>query len=98
MDFPVANALELGELLLRRFDRPFSAGRRSNEDRALAAAEKPIVSRDLIHETDAITRHLSSPNPVSHTIMARRSMGLDDLDQFRRTQRQRFAHDTTLRT
>ena len=27
MNFPIANAFELGELLLRRFDRQFSAGR-----------------------------------------------------------------------
>jgi hypothetical protein len=59
VNFPVANALELGELFLRRFDRLFSAWRRSNDNRALAAAEEPIVYGNLIHETYAIIRHPS---------------------------------------
>src|SRR5262249_48948622 len=59
MNFPVANALEFGELLLSRFDRPFCAGRRPNDDGPLTAAEKLIVSWNLIHETDAIAGHLS---------------------------------------
>ena len=44
-NFPVADALEFGELLLRRFEGPFDVGSRANEYRALATAEKPIVSR-----------------------------------------------------
>jgi hypothetical protein len=60
MNFPFANPLELGELFFRRFDCPFNAGRRSNYDRPLAAAEKLIVSGDFVHETDAVARHLSS--------------------------------------
>jgi hypothetical protein len=59
MDFPAADALEFGEFLLRRLKGPFDVGCRTNQYRALAAAEKPIVSRDFIHKTDAVARHLS---------------------------------------
>jgi hypothetical protein len=76
MNFPIANALELGELFLRRFDRQFSVGRRSNDDRPLAAAEKLIVSGDFVHEADAIARHLSSSQSGGDTIMVRERQAL----------------------
>jgi hypothetical protein len=59
MNFPVADAFEPGEPLLRRLDRPSRTARGSDDDRALAAAEKFIESRNFIDEPHAIARHLS---------------------------------------
>ena len=63
MNFPVSDALEFGESLLRCFEGPLGVGCRANEYGALAAAEKPIVSWNFIYETHAVARH---PSP-SHS-------------------------------
>jgi hypothetical protein len=82
MNFPVADTFELGELLLRRFDCLFGIWRRSNHDRALAAAEELIVSWDFIHEAHAVARHLY-PHPVVATaILPPQASGQNDLNQF----------------
>src|SRR5262249_9826936 len=61
---PVADAFELGKLLLCGLDRPFGVTRGSNDDRALAAAEKLFVPGNFIDETYAITLHLSPSHPT----------------------------------
>jgi len=91
MNFPVADALEFGEFLFRRFEGPFDIGCGANKYRALTTAEKPIVSWNFIHETDAVAWHLSPSHSCSDIIIAPGSAEVDDLDQFRRTQRQPFA-------
>jgi hypothetical protein len=63
MNFPIADAFKLGKLLLRCFNRPFSTGRRLNDDRALAAPEESFVSRNFIDKANAVARHLC-PHPV----------------------------------
>jgi hypothetical protein len=71
---PVADVLQPREPLLRRCDRPFRAARRSNDDRALAASEKPFVASNFIKEADAIARHPTfSPTYYrEHRSMSRR--------------------------
>jgi hypothetical protein len=57
VNLPVANAFQPGESLFRRFKRPFRCARRANDNRALTAPKKPIVSRDLVEEANAIAGH-----------------------------------------
>jgi hypothetical protein len=59
MNVPVFDAFKPRELLFRRLDCPFSGGRRMNNNRALAAAKKLIVSRNFIDEAHAIVWHRS---------------------------------------
>src|SRR5271167_789049 len=63
VNFPVANAFEPGEPLLRGLDRPFKGARGSNDHRALAAAEELFVPGNFIDEAHAIARHLA-PLPI----------------------------------
>jgi hypothetical protein len=64
MNFPVANAFELGKSLLCRFDRLFSARHRFDDDQSLAAAKQPTVSGNFVHETHAIGRHFLASHAV----------------------------------
>jgi hypothetical protein len=64
MNSPVANAFELGKSLLCRSDRLFSARRRFDDDRSLAAAKELTGSRNFIHETHAIGWHLLASHAV----------------------------------
>jgi hypothetical protein len=87
MNLPITDAFELGELFLRRFGRPFSARRRANDDRPLAAAEELIISGNFVDEAHAIGRHLARSQCGFKAIMTQQSTGLDDLDQFWHVQR-----------
>jgi hypothetical protein len=82
MNFPVVDPFELGELLLRRFDSPFGIRGRSNHERALAAAEELIVSRDFIYEAHPIARHFYPRPVVASAILPPRASGSNDLNQF----------------
>src|SRR5271154_6754933 len=70
MNFPVADAFKPGKPLLRGLDRPFGRARRSNDDRALAAAEKFFVSGYFIDKRHAIARHLSPSHPAMNNLIA----------------------------
>jgi hypothetical protein len=59
MNFPITDTFELGKLLLCCFNRPFSTGSRSNNDRALAAPKKSLVSRDFVDKVNAVAWHLA---------------------------------------
>src|SRR5437667_10857190 len=61
MNFPVTDTFELGKLLLCCFNRPFSTGSRSNNDRALAAPKESLVWRDFVDKANAVAWHLSPP-------------------------------------
>jgi len=81
MNFPVADAFEPSKFFLCHFFRLFSAGCRGDNDRALAAAKKPIVSGNFIDEANTVARHLRL-RPLGAIIMTRRAPGPDDLNQF----------------
>jgi hypothetical protein len=83
MKLPVGNAFQPGEALFRRFDRPFRAARQSNQDRALAAPEKPFVARDLIKKADTIARHPAFL-PTVLRAWPEAPSSRRDLDQFHR--------------
>jgi hypothetical protein len=57
MDVPVANAFSPGKPLFGGLDRPLRGVGPADHDRALTTPEKPIISRYLVEEADAITRH-----------------------------------------
>jgi hypothetical protein len=57
VNLPVADAFQPGEPLFCRFERSFRCARRTDHDRALTTPKKPIVSRDLVEEANAIAGH-----------------------------------------
>ena len=63
-EFSSRGCLRAGKLLLRGLDRPLTGARGSNDDRALAAAEKLFVSGNFIDEAHAIARHLFLSHPA----------------------------------
>jgi len=63
-EFSSRGAFEPGEPFFRSLDRPFRGARRSNDDRALAAAKKLLISRNFIDETYAIAWHLCPSDPT----------------------------------
>lgn len=85
---PIADPLQPGEPLLRCFDRPFRAACQSNQDRALAASEKPIVARNFIEEANAIARHPAFLPTVSRGCLDDPARTDDHLDQLHRPARQ----------
>src|SRR5271166_5740668 len=70
VNLPVTDAFEPGKPLLRGFDRPLTGARRSNEDRALAAAEKLFVPGNFVDESHAIVLHPASSHSVRRTLFA----------------------------
>src|SRR6516162_5578650 len=74
VNFPIADAFEPGKPLLRGLDRPFGSARRSNDDRALAAAETLFVPGNFVDETHAIARHLSPSHPAINNTIAHDSV------------------------
>jgi hypothetical protein len=61
MYLPIDDTFELSEPFFRRLDRFSLASRRSNRDRALAAAEELTVSGNFVNKTYAIALHYSLP-------------------------------------
>jgi len=84
MNFPITDTFELGKLLLCCFNRPFITGSRSNNDRALAAPKKSLVSRDFVDKANAVGI-FAPPIRLENTDYCSAGVRRNDLNQFRRT-------------
>src|ERR1700752_3835198 len=56
-EFSSRGYLPAGQTAFCRFERPLRRACRANDNRALTAPEKPIVSRDLVEEANVIAGH-----------------------------------------
>src|SRR5262249_6975747 len=97
MNFPVADTFQRSKLLLCCFDCPFSAGSRSDGDRALAASKEALVSGNFVDKANAVVRHHRPQFRLDMGSMPWRAFGPNDLNQSRpRCGRQNWLMQTVI--